>query len=199
MLVDAQELSTQMLWVGYVQGFFPMTEDSGEVAWYRPHMRALFPMQGMHVSKSLRKTMQRGEYRVTFDTAFESVIRLCFRPDSNWLSDHFVRVYTEAHLEGWAHSCEVWMGDELVGGIYGLAIGSIFSAESMFHRHSNMSKIALHEMIMKCSQLGFKIFDAQIMNPHLLSLGAYEITAEEYERMLVTYVPRATLWSRNAD
>ena len=160
-------------------------EQTDEVEWFQPRKRCLLPITGIHVSKSLAKTIRKADFRITFNTAFIEVMRHCLRPPGeNWISEHFIRVYTEAHRQGWAHSCEVWVEDELVGGVYGLAIGAIFCAESMFHRRTDMSKVALWAMVNKCQELGFQLFDAQIMNPHLASLGAYEISNREYKKIL---------------
>lgn len=186
--LTGSDLTTEMLWAGYTQGWFPMTvdEESGEVEWFRPRKRCLFPLEGIRVSRSLAKTIRRGGFEVTFDRAFEEVMRGCLRgPGENWLSEEFVRVYGEAFREGWAHSCEVWVSGELVGGIYGLAVGKVFSAESMFHRRTDMSKVALWAMVERCREAGFGVFDAQIMNPHLASLGAYEVSDGEYRTLLV--------------
>lgn len=184
-----------MLRYGYAQGAFPMTMDDGEVEWFMPHRRALFPMEGLRVSRSLARTIRLQRFEIRFDTSFEEVIRGCFRPEDNWLSEHFVRVYTQVFAEGWAHCAECWSDGALVGGVYGLAIGSCFSAESMFHRRTDASKVALWAMIRRCHELGFTIFDAQIMNPHLASLGAYEISHEEYLEQLDVALQQSTPWS----
>jgi len=132
---------------------------------------------------------------VRFDSAFEDVMRACFRPDDNWLSEHFVRAYGEAYQQGWAHCSECWLDGILVGGVYGLAMGGLFCAESMFHRETNASKVALWALVEKCRELGFVIFDAQIMNPHLKSLGAYEIPDAKYRMELEQVLALRTPWS----
>lgn len=160
-------------------------EATDEVEWFRPRKRCLMPIEGIRVSKSLRKTINRGNFEIRFDTAFEEVVSLCRRgPGEDWISDEFVRVYGEAHRDGWAHSCEVWREGRLVGGVYGLEIGVVFGGESMFHRETDMSKVALRAMVDECRERGFELFDAQIMNPHLASLGAYEIEDDEYMKIL---------------
>jgi leucyl/phenylalanyl-tRNA--protein transferase len=181
----------------YEHAAFPMAEDDGRIQFYQPYNRALFPIEGIHVSRSLRKTIRRGTFEVTFDTAFEQVMRSCLRPETegNWISEEIIRVYTEIHFQGWAHSCECWRDDRLVGGVYGLALGSCFCAESMFHRETDASKVALWAMVEKCRLLGFTLFDAQIMNPHLASLGAYEISASEYDRLLKAALKTESKWS----
>lgn len=186
-----------MIRYGYERACFPMTMDDGEIEWFQPKVRCLFPIEGVHVSRSLAKTIRRGVFDVCYDTDFEGVIRGCFRPDDNWLSEHFVRAYSEAHRQGWAHCSECWRDGRLVGGVYGIALGSCFCAESMFHRETDASKVALWAMVERCRELGFTIFDAQIMNPHLRSLGAYEVPHRTYVRMLNDALRRTTPWSVN--
>jgi leucyl/phenylalanyl-tRNA--protein transferase len=190
-----EDLTPWLIRYGYEQGAFPMTMENGLVEWFQPFQRALFPIEGIHVSKSLGRTLRRQTFTVTFDTAFEQVMLGCFRPTDNWLTEHFVRVYTEIHRLGWAHSVECWIDNELVGGAYGLAIGACFSAESMFHRKTDASKVALWALVNRCRELGFSIFDAQIMNPHLASLGAFEIPHEEYMALLETAKHKRTACS----
>gem|GEM_PF-483941 len=238
--MDGRELNPWLVRYAYSEGAFPMTMEDGSVEWFQPVTRALFPIEGIHVSRSLGKVLrhvhapdistpqppssltrslrsgrapaaQRVEWgpeslTVTFDTAFEEVMRGCLRPDENWISEDFIRVYTQIHREGWAHSVEVWFASPipqhpntsrpgLAGGLYGLALGSCFCAESMFHRATNASKVALWAMVEKCRSLGFTIFDAQIMNPHLKSLGAYPVPHEKYIAMLREALTHSTPWS----
>lgn len=172
-----------------------MTMEDGSVEWFQPKRRALFPIEGIHVSRSLHKVINRRPFEIRFDTSFEQVMTSCLRPDGNWISEDFIRVYSLIHHQGWGHCAECWEDGELVGGIYGIAIGSCFCAESMFHRRTNASKVALWAMVEKCRDLGFTIFDAQIMNPHLRSLGAYEVTHIQYMELLRDALKRSTLWS----
>ena len=172
-----------------------MTVEDGSVEWFQPRRRALFPIEGIHVSKTLQRVISRGEFEIRFDTEFEQVIRSCLRPEDNWISEDFIRVYTLIHHQGWGHCAECWHEGELVAGVYGIAIGTCFCAESMFHRRTNASKVALWAMVEKCRELGFTIFDAQIMNPHLRSLGAYEVTHAQYMSMLRAAVQHSTDWS----
>ncbi|RYG26254.1 leucyl/phenylalanyl-tRNA--protein transferase [bacterium] len=188
-------LTPWLIRYGYEQGAFPMTMEDGEVAWFRPRRRCLFPIEGIHVSRSLAKTIRKGIYEVRFDTSFEPVMRGCLRPDGNWISEEFIRVYTEIHRQGWGHCAEARADGELVGGVYGIALGSCFCAESMFHRATDASKVALAAMVDHCRELGFTIFDAQIMNPHLQSLGAYEVPERAYDRMLREALTHTTPWS----
>lgn len=189
------ELNPWNIRYGYMHGAFPMADDDGSISWYQVERRALFPISGIHVSRSLKKFFQAHRYRVSFDEAFRDVILSCRRPTDNWINSEIVRAYTEVHEMGWAHSCEVWEGQRLVGGIYGIAIGTCFCAESMFHRETNCSKLALWSMVERCRELGFTIFDAQVMNPHLASLGAYEVSRGEYEMLLDEALRGTTDWS----
>jgi leucyl/phenylalanyl-tRNA---protein transferase len=191
----SQDLSPELVRYAYAQGAFPMTMEDGEVQWFRPRLRALFPLSGMRVSRSLRRTIRRRVFEIRFDTDFEGVIRGCLRPDENWISEDFVRVYTEIHRQGWGHCSEAWFGGELVGGVYGICLGSCFCAESMFYRRTDASKVALWALVERCRALGFTIFDAQIMNPHLASLGAREVPSAQYLSMLDDALERHTPWS----
>ncbi|HXH60118.1 MAG TPA: leucyl/phenylalanyl-tRNA--protein transferase [Fimbriimonadaceae bacterium] len=192
------DLTPELIWAGYCQGYFPMTVYENEIEWLAPRRRALIPIEGIHVSHSLRKVMRKGTFEVTFDKCFTDVIRACIRPSDNWLSEDFVRAYSEVHEQGWAHSCEAWLDGELAGGVYGVAVGSCFCAESMFHRATDASKIALHALVEKCGTLDFTVFDVQIMNPHLKSLGAYEVGHQRYLNMLKDALARTTVWSQRA-
>lgn len=178
-----------------------MTVEEDLVEWFQPLKRALLPIEGIHLSRSMRRLVRSiqagtGPFTVTFDTNFESVMRSCLRPEGNWISEDFIRVYTQIHLEGWGHCVEVWEGEALVGGLYGIALGSCFCAESMFHRSTNASKVALWAMVERCRSLGFTIFDAQVMNPHLESLGAYPVPNRQYLALLERALRNETPWSR---
>ena len=186
-----------MILDGYRQGWFPMVvnEETDETGWFQPKKRCLFPMEGIHVSKSLQKTIRHNRFEVRIDTAFKQVIESCRRPEGNWINDDFIRVYTKIHEQGWGHCAECWVNENLVGGVYGIAIRGVFFAESMFHRETDASKVALHALISACRAKGFSIFDAQIMNPHLGSLGAYEVPNREYQRLLSLALQVQTSWS----
>jgi leucyl/phenylalanyl-tRNA---protein transferase len=174
------EIDTDLLWLAYGQGAFPMTDDDGVVRFYLPEDRAVFRDLEMHVSRSLKKVIERADYEVSFDRDFEGVVRGCFRDDDNWLSQELLDLYVMAHGEGWAHSCEIWVDGDLAGGLFGMAVGGVFSADSMFHRVTDMSKVALFYMLKNVKSKGFLLFDAQIMNSHTQSLGCVEILCEDY-------------------
>ncbi|HRI43221.1 MAG TPA: leucyl/phenylalanyl-tRNA--protein transferase [Fimbriimonadaceae bacterium] len=182
--MTGEELTPHVLRLGYSEGLFPMTMDDGDIGWFRPLRRALFPIEGIHVSRSLRRVIRSNRFEISFDTDFEAVIRGCFRPSDNWLSEDFVRAYTLAFYEGWAHCAECRLDGELVGGVYGVNFGGYLAAESMFHRATNASKVALWAMIHRSRDMGITLFDAQVMNPHLASLGAYEISDQRFKHLL---------------
>ncbi|HEY0867328.1 MAG TPA: leucyl/phenylalanyl-tRNA--protein transferase [Fimbriimonas sp.] len=192
------ELTPWLVQYAYRQGAFPMADDEDQtIRWYQPYVRALLPIEGIHVSRSLARTIRKERFQVRFDTAFERVMRSCLRPEieGNWISEDIIRTYTEIHHLGWAHCAECWEGESLVGGAYGIAIGSCFCAESMFHRRTDASKVALWALVRKCRELGFTMFDAQIMTEHLRSLGAFEVSHREYMKRLRTAMDRKTPWS----
>lgn len=186
--------TTNVAWGAY-NGAFPMGEDDGTVQFYLSNDRALFPIEGIRVSKRLAKTLRQGKFEVKFDTAFEDVMRACRRPSDNWINEPIIRAYCEAHAAGWAHCAESWCEDRLVGGVYGIGIGGCFMAESMFHQQTDASKVALHGLVNRCRAVGFRLFDAQVMNPHLASLGAYSLTHDEYMQAFIAVRDIKTPWS----
>ena len=188
------ELTLELLHHAYVQGYFPMA-DEGEIHFYQSRLRALIPISGVKVSRSLRRSIRNSNYSVTYDQAFEQVMRGCADRENTWISEELIRVYCEAYEDGWGHSCEVWVDGKLAGGVYGLAWGQIFSAESMFTRVTDMGKIALYHMVEHCRSLGFQMFDAQIINDHTQSLGAYEISEEQFKSESMKLKSQPTEWS----
>jgi len=137
------------------------------------------------VSRSLARTLKRGHFEIRVDTDFEGVMRDCAdRPEGSWIDDRFIAVYGALHRGGKAHSVEAWREGRLVGGAYGLALGGAFMAESMFHRETDASKVALAALVQRLSERGFTLLDAQYLTPHLASLGAIEIPRSDYEARL---------------
>ena len=172
--------------LAYRHGIFPMAdEQSDEVLWFRPDPRAIIPLDGFHVSRSLARTRRRALFEIRVDTDFEGVMRGCAdRREGSWISDRFVEVYGALHRAGKAHSVEVWREGGLVGGTYGVALGGAFMAESMFHRVTDASKVALAALVERLRARRFALLDVQYVTPHLESLGAVEISRREYERRL---------------
>ena len=172
--------------LAYRHGIFPMADErSGEVLWFRPDPRAVIPLDGFHISRSLARAIRHGVFEVRVDTDFAGVMRGCAdRLEGTWISERFVEVYGALHRAGTAHSVEAWRGGRLCGGAYGLALGGAFMAESMFHRETDASKVALAALVARLRERGFTLLDIQYVTPHLASLGAAEITRREYERRL---------------
>jgi leucyl/phenylalanyl-tRNA---protein transferase len=179
-------LTPEGVLLAYRHGIFPMADErSSEVLWFRPDPRAVIPLDGFHVSRTLARTLRRRIFEVRVDTDFEGVMRGCAdRPEGTWISERFVEVYGALHRAGTAHSVEAWRGGRLAGGAYGLALGGAFMAESMFHRERDASKVALAALVHRLLERGFALLDVQYLTPHLESLGAVEITRREYERRL---------------
>lgn len=157
---------------------------SGELAWWSPNPRGILAFENLRVSRSLRKST--GHFDITFDTAFEAVMRACDegREDS-WITEDFVRSYTELHSMGWAHSVEVWRDGALVGGLYGIEVGGLFAGESMFHRQRDASKVAMVALVRRLQLCGGdRLLDVQWRTDHLESLGVTEISREQYLTLL---------------
>ncbi len=169
----------------YRHGFFPMAESrEGEVRWCQPYRRAVVPLDGWRPSRSLRRILREGRFTITADTSFEEVIRSCALPregeEDTWLSEEIIEVFLNLHRLGVAHSVESWHEGQLAGGLYGLAMGSAFFGESMFSRRPEASKAAFAWLVGHLRHQGYRLLDAQIMNPHLQLLGAVEIDHEAY-------------------
>ena len=169
----------------YRRGLFPMRVD-GMLAWWSPDPRGVIPLDGFHVSRSLRPLLARFEIRV--DTSFEAVMRGCADPRRarGWIDETFVYAYTRLHELGWAHSVEAWRDGELAGGLYGLRIGGLFAGESMFHRVTDASKVACWATVELLRLDGASLFDVQWTTPHLRSLGAVDVSRAEYLRLLAS-------------
>lgn len=170
----------------YAQGVFPMAEtrDADEVFWVSPEWRGIFPVGAMHVSRSLARKLRSRRYEASVNHAFAQVVAACADRDETWINAGLARVYDELHVMGAAHSLEIWEGDTLAGGVFGLTIGAAFFGESMFSRVTDGSKMALavlHELL---HQGGFRLFDTQFLTPHLASLGALAVPRVTYLGML---------------
>ena len=157
----AQPLTPELLLYAYQQGVFPMADpdEDNAIYWYRPDPRAIIPLNVFRVSKNLAKTVRRGVFDVTYDQAFETVMRACANRDTTWISDEIVAVYTELHQMGCAHAVACWKDGELVGGLYGVALGGAFFGESMFHRVRDASKVALVHLVEHLRARGYVLLD----------------------------------------
>ncbi len=177
------DLAPGTLLAGYRSGLFPM-KVQGHLAWFSPDPRAVLPLDGLRVTRSLRRSARR--YRVTLDRAFDRVTRACGNPERphGWIDDDFRSAYGDLHRLGWAHSVECWADDELVGGLYGVSIGRFFAGESMFHTASDASKVALLHLVELLAPLDGALLDVQWTTDHLASLGAVELPADRYRSLL---------------
>lgn len=192
------DLEPGTILAAYRHGLFPMPVRRGVTAWWSPEQRGILPLDGLRVSRSLRKSC--GRYRIGVDTAFDEVIDACadrHRPGA-WITREIKRAYQRLHQLGWVHSVEAWSLDgRLAGGLYGVAVGGLFAGESMFHRQSDASKVALVALVERLRQGGALLLDVQWLTPHLESLGAVEIPRAEYHRRLSRALdfPRPSAWS----
>jgi leucyl/phenylalanyl-tRNA---protein transferase len=175
-----------LLLQAYAIGVFPMSDDrdAQDVYWVEPKQRAILPLDGFRLSHSLAKTIRRERFRVTANHAFARIVALCAeaaddRP-STWINAPIERAYTHLHAIGFAHSVEIWEGEELVGGLYGVALGRAFFGESMVSRRTDASKVALAWLVARLRLGGFMLLDCQFMTDHLRSLGATEISQGDY-------------------
>jgi leucyl/phenylalanyl-tRNA--protein transferase len=192
MIPGGYGITPEFLLRAYSCGIFPMAEskDSAELMWIEPDNRCVIPLDGFHIPKRLRKTIRQQKFHVTADNAFFEVIEACsaLEPekgrDDTWINDEIIRLYTGLHEQGNAHSIECWNDGELVGGLYGVAIGSAFFGESMFSRQTDASKIALCYLVSALVCSGFMLLDAQFMTSHLKRFGAIEVPRTIYREHL---------------
>jgi leucyl/phenylalanyl-tRNA--protein transferase len=166
----------------YADGVFPWFGEHDPVLWWSPDPRAVFPLDTFHVPRRLARTVAQGKYRVSFDTCFRTVMEACGenREEGSWIIPEMIDAYTSLHEMGFAHSVESWLGDALVGGVYGIALGGLFAGESMFFRAPDASKVALVALHRRLVDHGFELFDTQIANEHTFRFGAVEIPRGEY-------------------
>ena len=178
------ELTPEVLLSAYMQGIFPMAHDDGRIHWFSPQPRAILPLDGLRVSQSLRRVLHHGPFEVRFDTAFDAVITACAAPapgrEQTWISAEIRSAYNELHRLGFAHSVESWVGEELVGGLYGVSIRGFFAGESMFSRRRDASKVALYYLVQRLRSRDFRLLDVQFLTPHLIRMGALELPRRLY-------------------
>ena len=171
---------------GYANGIFPMAEhrDDPEIFWVDPQRRGVLPLEAFHLSRSLRRAMRQTTFDVRADTAFDAVVEGCADRIDTWINTEIRNLYSALHKRNQAHSLEIWDGDALVGGIYGVTLGAAFFGESMFSRRTNASKIALACLVDRLLEGGFLLFDTQFLTDHLASLGAIEVSRTTYHKAL---------------
>jgi leucyl/phenylalanyl-tRNA--protein transferase len=176
------DLQPDTLLRAYRNGVFPWYDASMPICWWSPDPRAIIPLDALHVSRRLARTIRSGRFEITANRDFGGVIRGCTlnREDGTWLIPEMIEAYERLHQLGHAHSVEVWSDGELAGGVYGVAVGGFFSAESMFHRRTDASKVALCGLVERLVQLEFELLDIQFVTPHTARMGATEIPREDY-------------------
>jgi leucyl/phenylalanyl-tRNA---protein transferase len=198
-------LDPDLLIRAYTVGVFPMADsrDSRSVYWVEPKTRAILPLDGFHLSKSLRKTLLSDRFETTANKAFGSVVALCAEsaPDrpSTWINNQIERAVAKLHGIGRAHSIETWLDGDLVGGLYGIALGRAFFGESMVSRATDASKVALAHLVARLRLGGFELLDCQFMTPHLASLGAIEVSREDYIVSLGSALSSSDVAARDGD
>ncbi len=184
------ELTPDLLLRAYAAGVFPMAESrrTRSVFWVEPRLRGLLPIEHFHVPHSLRKTVRRGIFAVRCNTAFEAVMRACAEPrpghPETWINEPIIEAYTALYRRGFAHSVECWQGDQLAGGLYGVALGGAFFGESMFSRARDASKVALVHLVARLRLGGYALLDVQFVTEHLARFGVEEVPARTYRRKL---------------
>lgn len=204
LLASGGDLSEARLLAAYRRGIFPWYDSGEPVLWWSPDPRAFLPRDGMHISRSLRRSLRRMPYHVSFDQDFQAVIEACAAPRRDqpltWILPEMIEAYCALHTAGHAHSLEIRLEDELVGGIYGVAIGRTFCAESMFSRISDASKIALAALTWQLAEWGFPGIDCQVPSPHLESLGCVTMPRDEFLGLIAHYQALAApaKWQFNA-
>ncbi|MFL6722947.1 MAG: leucyl/phenylalanyl-tRNA--protein transferase [Sphingomicrobium sp.] len=182
----SQGLDPRMLLRGYAAGIFPMADsrDAGDIFWVEPRSRAVIPLDGFHLSRSLAKRIRSGRFTVTHDQAFQQVLLACADRYETWINSDIERATLGLHSVGHAHSIECWHEGELVGGLYGVKLGRAFFGESMFSHMTDASKVALAWLVARLGVGHFTLLDCQFMTPHLASLGATTVSRESYVRLL---------------
>ena len=201
LLCAGGNLSVQTLVKAYSSGIFPWYSDPDPVLWWSPSPRSIIKPAEIHVSKSMKKTLKKMPFTITCDKEFEEVMRCCSEPrnytDETWITDDMVDAYCRLHLAGYAHSIEVWQGNKLVGGLYGISLGCVFFGESMFSKVSNASKVGFTILAQTLNNCEFGLIDCQVSSEHLDSLGAYEIDRTEFKSLLNALInkqPSASPW-----
>jgi leucyl/phenylalanyl-tRNA--protein transferase len=187
------DLGCERLVAAYRSGVFPWYGEGYVPMWWSPDPRGVLTPASLHVARSLRKVLRRGRYQLTWNRCFARVMTECGRGrrEGTWVIPEMVAAYTALHAAGCAHSLEVWHGAELVGGVYGVQVGALFAAESMFHRRTDMSKVAVVALVHTLGAAGVERIDVQFVTAHLATLGAFTMPRRDYLRWLATARDRA--------
>ncbi len=177
-------IDPELLLEGYRLGIFPMAMDNGEIEWFSPDPRAILPLRDFHVPHALQRTLRKGVFAIRINTRFGKVIQSCAEREDTWINREIIESYTRLHELGHAHSVEAWIGRELAGGLYGVSLGGAFFGESMFHRVTDASKIALCGLVEHLRAKKFLLLDTQWLTPHLQQFGGVEVSRSHYLHML---------------
>jgi len=201
LLAAGGDLSAERLLYAYRHGIFPWYEEGQPILWWSPDPRCILLPADFHVSRSLRRKLPKARLEVSFNAAFEQVIDACARArigqSGTWITPDMMQSYQQLHRSGWAHSVDIWMDDQLIGGLYGIAIGKAFFGESMFSRGCDASKVAMMALCQLLVEQDFTVLDCQVASPHLTTLGALPLPRAEFARLLrVACSPpgRAKFW-----
>ena len=189
LLAIGGDLSLERLLLAYKSGIFPWYNPGEPIIWYSPNLRMVLFPKDLKISKSMKQIIRKNEFKITFNQNFKAVISNCktIKRDGQggtWITDEMQDAYLKLHEKGIAKSVEVWLENELVGGLYGIDLGTVFCGESMFSKISNTSKLAFIYLVQKLKKENYKLIDCQVYNPHLESLGAHEISREEFLKYL---------------
>ena len=196
----AVELTPELILRAYQAGIFPMAEDatSDDLFWVSPQLRGIIPLDNFHISTSLRKTLKTHPYSVKVDTDFAATIEGCATAgtdrDSTWINPAIRKLYGALFERGFVHTVEVWDGAEIVGGLYGVSIGAAFFGESMFHRRTDCSKIAMAHLLRRLKAGNYRLLDTQFITDHLRTFGGIEIPREDYELRLADALGHEADW-----
>ena len=187
-------LAPSLLVAAYEAGYFPMAMDDGELRWYSPDPRGVLPLDRFHAPRRLLRVVRSARFEISFDRAFREVMAGCAadREEGNWINGEILDSYGTLHEHGLAHSVEVWSGGELAGGLYGVSLGGAFFGESMFHRVSDASKVALWALVERLRDRKFTLLDVQWLTPFLAACGAVEIPRDQYLEALAEALRRET-------
>ena len=179
---------------GYAQGYFLMADEGDRLDWYYSRERTLIPLdEKLRYPKSVQRVLNSQRFTVAINRDFKAVVRGCANREQTWISPQLQEIYWQLYLSGWAYSFEAWQGEELAGGILGIAIGGAFIGESMFYRIPDGSKVALVRLVERLRSRSFVVFDAQMMNPHLERFGAYRVSEKRYQLLLYQALQRRCL------
>ena len=201
LLAFGDDLSAERVYQAYQNGIFPWFSDGEPVMWWSPDPRGIINISQLVINKTLKKVIKRNTFTVTINKDFNQVISLCadapFRQEETWIVDPMIAAYRLLHEQGKAHSIEVWHNEQLVGGLYGVAVNGYFSGESMFYRQSNASKIALVYLAKLLKSINVEFIDCQMLNPFLANMGCIEVTREQflqYQSTAKKIIPPINFW-----